>query len=541
MKRDLKALQDKVFDVAIVGGGIYGCAAAWDAALRGMTVALIEKEDFGGATSANSLKTIHGGLRYLQTLDLKRFRESVRERRLLMRIAPHLVHPLPVAMPTYGHFMKGPEVMFAGLLANDILSGDRNWGMESQKRLPNGRVISRDECLRRVPGIDPHRVNGAATWTDAMVYSSERMTLAYVQSAVSQGAVAANCVKAVEVLQENGKVSGIRVQDALTGETFDIRSRSVLNTAGAWVERWSGEKHLFRLSTAMNLVVKRKLLEGNAAGITAPYEYTLPGGGAHKGRHVLFMSPWREYTIVGTYHRPYEGDPDALSVSEAEVADFLKEVNAGYPGDPIGLDEVGFVHKGFLPMDGVNPKTGEVMLTKHYRFSQAGPQGLISLAGVKYTTARDVAQKAIGRVAKQVPGPWKRCATAKTRLVGGAIDSFDHFLSDVEAQAPAGSATHLARCYGTEVRAILAYPAELLKPVTGSDEVLQAEVVHAVREEMAQRLADVILRRTDLGSGAYPGDTTVTAVAELMAAELGWDTTRIAQEIEHTRGKYFRA
>ncbi|MCK5146651.1 glycerol-3-phosphate dehydrogenase/oxidase [bacterium] len=541
MKRDLKALQNTVFDVVIVGGGIYGCAAAWDASLRGMKVALIEKGDFGGATSSNSLKTIHGGLRYLQTLDLKRFRESVRERKILMKIAPHLVHPLPVAMPTYGHFMKGPEVMFAGLMANDVLSCDRNIGMDTQKHLPNGKVISREECLKRVPGIDPARVNGAATWTDAMVYSSERLTLAYVQSAVSRGAIAANYVQALGIIEENGRAAGVKVKDSLTGEEFEIKARSVLNTSGAWVEQLADQKDLFKLSTAMNIIVKRHLLKGNAAGITAPYEYTLPGGGTNKGRHVLFVSPWREYTIIGTYHRPYIGDPDKMTVTREEVEAFLKEVNAGYPGDPISIDEVTFVHKGFLPMDGVNPETGEVNLCKHYKFAHAGSgtEGLITLAGVKYTTARDVAMKAIDRVAHTISGSWKSCATASTRLYGGEIDSFESFASDVKSKAPAGSAEHLAKCYGTAAYSLLSYPSDLLDIVPGSAEVLKAEIVHSVRQEMAVTLADIILRRTDLGSGEYPGDETLKAVAKIMGSELDWNKSRIAKEIESTRSRYF--
>jgi len=543
MKRDLNKLQKTEFDVIIVGGGVYGCAAAWDASLRGMKVALIEKGDFGGATSANSLKTIHGGLRYLQTLDLKRFRESVRERKLLMKIAPHLVHPLPVAMPTYGHFMKGPEVMFAGLLANDVLSCDRNMGMDAQKRLPNGRVISGEQCMKRVPGIDPARVNGAATWTDAMVYSSERMTLAYVQSAVEEGAVAANYVRAAGVIERDGRVAGVKVEDALSGEAFEIKARSVLNTSGAWVEQLANQKDLFNRSTAMNIIVKRRLLKEGAAGITAPYQYALPGGGTNKGRHVLFMSPWREYTIIGTYHRPYTGDPDAMTVTREEVECFLKEVNAGYPGDPISIDEVSFVHKGFLPMDGVNPKTGEVSLAKHYKFAQpdSGPKGLVTLAGVKYTTARDVAMKAVNRIARLVPGSWKRCATAKVRLFGGEIDSFDAHLSALYAKAPAASAAHLAKCYGTAAGDILSYPADLLHPVPGSAEVLKAEVLHAVHQEMAMTLADVVLRRTDLGSGEQPSDETLKAVANLMARELGWDAERIAKEIAQTQSLYFKA
>ncbi|MBC7188224.1 MAG: FAD-dependent oxidoreductase, partial [Calditrichaeota bacterium] len=366
MKRDLNALAATEFDLLIVGGGIYGATVAWEASLRGLSVALIERGDFASGTSANSLKIIHGGLRYLQHLDIKRVRESVRERRILLAIAPHLVHPLPCVMPTYGHLMKGKEVMRLGLLANDLFSFDRNHLGDPDKWIPAGRVISRKQVLELLPGIDPAGVTGGACWTDAQMYNSERMTLAFLLSAASQGAQLANYVEAVSLASDKGVVRGVHARDVLSGDTFEVRAKLVVNAAGGWVNELLAASGLqpvpFQLSTAMNIIVRKQLLNGYAAGVYGRFTYPTPGGRTHAGRHVLFMAPWRGYTIIGTFHRPYVDNKVHLHVTEQEIEQFLTEVNSAYPGGEISRDDIVFVHKGFLPMDGINGKTGEVQL-----------------------------------------------------------------------------------------------------------------------------------------------------------------------------------
>lgn len=193
MKRNLEELSNTQFDVLVIGGGIYGACVAYEATLRGLSVALVEKQDFCGATSANSLKTIHGGLRYLQHADFKRMRESIYERRTLMKIAPHLVHPLPVLVPTYGHGLKGIEAMTVALKINDLVSCDRNLGLpDPQKHIPTGRTLSPTECLNTLPGISADGLTGGAIFHDAQVYNSERLVLAYLQSATQLGLRVAN-------------------------------------------------------------------------------------------------------------------------------------------------------------------------------------------------------------------------------------------------------------------------------------------------------------------------------------------------------------
>jgi len=555
MKRDLNKLSQTEYDLVIIGSGIYGSAIAWDATLRGLSVALIDKGDFGSATSANSLKIVHGGLRYLQELDFRRMRESVRERRILMRIAPHLVHPLPCVMPTYGHLMKGKEVMRVGMLMNDLISFDRNRLDDPEKTIPGGRVLSKGECLQLAPGVDGKRVTGGVFWHDAQTYNSERLALSFVLSASKAGAQVANYVEATEFLRRRGRIDGVKARDVITGNELDIRARVVVNASGGWVDKVLGltdgnvlEKRL-NLSTAMNLVVSREVLPGCAVGITSRFRYERVGGKVYRGRRVLFVTPWRHYTLVGTYHRPYSGDPDALRVTEEEIQTFLDEVNGAYPGAPICREEVSFFHKGFLPMEGVDGKTGEVKLTKHYRICDHsrddGIDGLISVVGVKYTTARNVAEKTVDIAFKKLGKKSPKCTSHVTPLAGGDIGRFEDFLSGATAKIPKGLNSevirHLVHNYGSEYQCILEYGkkhSEYGKTVPGSSEVLMAEVFHAVREEMAQKLADVILRRTDLGSGGHPGDAALKGCAGVMAKELGWSKNRMKKELEEVNRVY---
>ena len=552
MRRDTTVLANKDFDVIVVGAGIYGAAVAWDAVCRGLRVALIDKGDFGGRTSSNSLKIMHGGLRYLQQLDFKRMRESVRERMISMRIAPHLVHPLGCVMPTYGHMMKGKEVMFVGLLMNDIISLDRNQLGDPEKTIPMGRVISRDECLRLIPGIDANRITGGAFWTDAQVYNTERYILSFILSSVERGTVAANYVGAESLLLRKGRVEGVKAVDMLTGDKWDIRARMVINTCGGWVDDILQEVNKdysrVNLSTAMNLVINRKLLPECAAGIVAKFEHKRSNGSVYQGTRVLFMTPWRNVTLVGTYHLPFNRTPDTLCVTEGEIQTFLKEVNTAFKEDPVLRKDISFFYKGFLPYDGVNEKTGEVILTKHYsmhdHLKEEGLEGIITVVGVKFTTARDVAERAVDLVFKKLGKKSPPCETTSTPLFGGEIELFDDFLADASDRSSVVSPDvirHLIFNYGSKYTCIVENGTEntdLYELVQGSSEVIKAEVVHGIREEMALKLTDIVLRRTDLGSAGNPGDQALKTCAEIMAGELGWDNNKIQEELEEAKGIY---
>ena len=557
MKRDLNELSKHEYDVVIIGAGIYGVNAAWDAALRGLKVALIDKGDFGCATSSNSLKTIHGGIRYLQTLDFKRMRESIRERMIMMKIAPNLVYPLRVVMPTYSYKMKSRPAMMMATLMNDIVGFDRNQLDDPAKYMPASFTVPKKEVQDYIPGYTKYNLNGAAVWYDCQCYNTERLLLSFVMSAAEKGAQVANYVKANGFLKDGDRITGVKAQDALSGNKFDIRAKMVINNAGPWVDdvlmNLNGKlpDQKFKLSTALNLIVNRKLMD-NAAGLSGPYQYIHQDGSVYKAHRILFFAPWRDYTIIGTNHLVYNGKQEDYKITEAEIQDFLAAVNQAYPGANIKREEVTFFHGGFLPMAQQNPETGEVGLEKHYKIcdhqQDFGVDGLISVVGVKYTTARDVAQKTVDLVYKKLGKEAPKCQTEDIPLYGGNIERFKDFVDNAVESKLYGLdekvMTHLSQNYGTAYNEILNYGAQdkkWIELVPNSAEVLKAEVLHGVREEMAQKLSDVVLRRTDLGTAVNPGEVALKEAAKIMAAELGWDEARMKREIEEVQQIYMPA
>jgi glycerol-3-phosphate dehydrogenase len=556
MKRDLSRLQGEPFDVVIIGGGIYGVCTAWDAALRGLSVVLIEKGDFGGATSSNSLKIIHGGLRYLQHADFKRMRESIVERGHLMRIAPHLVHPLPCVMPTYGHALKSKEVMAVALLINDLIGFDRNRIARSQ-HIPNGRVISKKEILDIVPGLAETGLTGGAVWYDCQVANSERMLLSILHSAVAAGAVAANYVEMVGLQKNGDRVTGVKVRDTMSGDEFVIQSKLAINNSGPWVNsilhNLNGRyvQPQIGLSAAMNLVVKRKIFSKYAVGLWSKKQFKDTDAVVSKGGRLFFITPWKDYTLVGTTHVHYEGAPGDFKIRESDIVNFMNEVNDAYPPANLKREDVSFFYGGLLPSDGVNPQTGDVKLLKTYRIVdhqiENGLEGMISIYGVKYTTARDVAEKTVDYVFKKFGMTAPACQTSSRPVYGGNVENYEEFLRVEKGKSSKlgkDVIEQLISNHGSAYRKIVRYAeenSELAERVLPSSKTIKAEVIHAVRDEMALKLSDVVRRRTELGSAECPADAALKTCAQLMAAELGWNAARIQKEIEETKKIYVPA
>jgi glycerol-3-phosphate dehydrogenase len=556
MRRDLSALGSETFDLVIVGGGIYGATIAWDATLRGLSVALVEKGDFGAGTSFNNFKTIHGGLRYIQHADFRRMRESIRERRTLLKIAPHLVHPLAFLVPTYKTLKQSRFAMKLALLANDIASFDRNRLSDPEKFLPGGRLISRSECLEWAPGVKTDGLTGGAVWYDAHMHNSDRVNLSFLLSAAKAGAQVANHLEAVDFMKDGNRVRGIKARDRLGNETFHIRGRVVLNAAGPWVDRvlslLGGEDRPpnFHFSKALNLVT-RHVIDDVAVGVACKHVHRDRDAVIGKGSRFLFLVPWRGHCLIGTNHTHYKGVPDELEATEEEVQQLLDDINEGYPAAGLRREDVRLVHRGILPM--VPPRAGDmdgVTLEKQFQIidhRKEGLGGLLTVVGVKYTTARDVAEKAVDRVFDSLEKKPPRSRSAETPLYGGNIERFSTYLEDVLAESPSGLdaevCRHLVKTYGSSYREILGYIKESPKnsqTVTGDSPVLRAEIIHAVREEQALDLASVVLRRTELGSAGHPGRACLETVAEIMAGELGWDRSKIDVELGTTEEIYRR-
>src|SRR5688572_20459429 len=305
MKRNLERLANQAFDVLVIGGGIHGAVAAWDAVLRGLSVALIDRGDFGSATSQNSLKTIHGGLRYLQDGNLSRIRTMARERTTWMKIAPHLIHPLTCLTPTRQKLSRSRLVLGIALTANDLLSFDRNYLADSEKNLPNGKIISQRELAQLLPGYDVSTSTGAAVWHDAQIFNSERLLLEFILSAVNEDAEVANYVEAIGFSQQGNRITGLQAKDVQSGQVFEIQSKVVVNCAGAWIDNLLGKASLrseYATSVAMNIVLDQ-VWSGVGAGLPSrPVDGGLP--------QILFFVPWRNKTMIGTWHIPWNAAPD---------------------------------------------------------------------------------------------------------------------------------------------------------------------------------------------------------------------------------------
>ncbi len=525
------------FDLLVVGAGIYGATIAWDATLRGLSVALIDRSDFGAATSANSLKTVHGGLRSLQRGALREMRSFIRDRRALLRVAPHLVEPMRFAVPTTRGLSRHRLAMRAALVLNDLVSADRNRGLDPARYLAPGRVVSLADFLAQDAGIDPSGITGAAIWTDAQMYSSDRLLLGFVQSAVARGAVAVNYMEAVSLRRSATRVVGATLRDTLSGRTGEVEARVVVNAAGAWAPTLSASGGSRRapvaLAKAMNLVTR----------LPAPSQAL---GATDQGRF-FFRVPWRGISIFGTSQDPFNHAPDDLRAGDRiDVDRLLANVNAAFPGARVGIDDVTLVHRGLLPSAGL--RRGEVLLAKssHVWDHRAdGIEGLITVVGVRYTTARSTAAGVVDLVHRHLGLEPPPCRTADTPLVGGHVDSIDRLLAESAADRttplPARARERLARAYGAGYRSVLERITRdpgLARPLDGADGVTAGELVHAVEEEMAVTLADALVRRTEAGTAAWPGDAAVGAAAGIMAGRLGWDQARVSREIEGLRTLY---
>ncbi len=550
MNRDIASLQSKEFDLLVVGGGIYGACAVWDAAQRGLSVALVEKGDFSQATSANSYKIVHGGIRYLQQGDLRLVCRSSAERSALLRIAPHLVEPLPVVIPTYGHGMKGKEVLRAGFAAYDLLTIGKNRGItDPDRRIPWGRFFSRAEVLELYPELTQERLTGGALMHDGQMYNPPRLAVAFIRSAAAAGACIANYCGVERFVREGDRVVGVEATDFATGENVRIRASVVLNTTGPWADALlkSGleeppEQKPPSFSRDVALVLDRPY----------PHRYGLACSAETKdakalvdrgGRHLFFL-PWRESSLIGVWHKVFKGSPDDITVSSEEIEEFLREANDAYPGLRASVDEVSTVITGLILFgDEDQDETAHNFAKRSWLVDHAkqhGLDGLITQIGVRATTARKSAADVVDLALRKLGRQPVACRTDTTPIWGGAIPAVGALTQEVLEAHPdldARALRSVVRNYGSEFQRVLAYgesEPELLSPL-GDSSVLRAEVIHAVSEEMALTLQDIVLRRTDLGTAVGPTDEALSECAALLARELGWDSERTEAEIEATR------
>jgi glycerol-3-phosphate dehydrogenase len=553
MRRNVSALAEREYDLIIIGGGIFGICAAWDATLRGLSVALVERGDFGHATSANHFKIVHGGIRYLQHADLYRIRESNLERNVLLRTAPHLVHPLPFVIPTYGHGMQGKEALTAGLWLYNLITFDRNRGLrDPQRRIPRARFISRQECLEMSPHLEHRGLTGAAVFHEGQMYNPTRLSLSYLRSAVESGADAANHLEVTGFVRDRDRVFGVEAQDRLSGDGLEIRGRVVLNAAGPWAGHLLGIHMGLRLRPApffsrdAYFVVGRRLVGDYA--LAAQGKTKDPDALLSRGHRHLFLVPWRDYTLIGVWHVVHNGAPDEFTVTEEDLQGFLDEINEANPSLGLTLKDVSMWNAGLTLFGENEPGATDLSYGKRSLIidhaKDHGLEGLVTLIGVRFTTARGVATKAINLVFEKLGRKLPKSATAVTPIYGGQIECFDEFLHQATEQRPPGLCAEVMPAmlhnHGSAYPEVLKYIDEnpTWVETVGTSKVIKAEVVHAVRKEMAQKLGDVVFRRTDLGTGEHPGEAALRTCAGLMAAELEWDEGRVQKELAEVRAVF---
>ena len=516
-------------------------------------MALIERGDFSHATSANHFKVVHGGIRYLQHGDVRRARESSRERSALLRIAPHLASPLPIVIPSYGGGLRGKTILRLGFSTFDLLTFDRNRGLKGvDQRIPRSWTLSREEILAEFPSLPKRALSGGAVFYDGQVYSPPRLAVSFLRSAVETGAQAANYMEATSFLVAGDRVSGVCAADVRSGKTLDIRARVVLNAAGPWaaslletlpvpsVAGFPDGRPVFSRDVA--LVVNRhppSTRYGLAITTgTRDADALMDRGGRH-----LFLLPWCGRTLVGVWHSMHSGETDDVSVSSTEISEYIAEANSVLPGLELNARDVSAVNSGLTLFEGHDPETGLHRFGKQSILVDHEPHGLcglITLVGVRATMARGTAERAVDLVLRKLGRPPVRSRTLWQPIFGGDAPDRTALRVEIETSAPQLSpevVDGLARNYGSRYADVLDFgrsdPA--LLETLGEGTVLAAEVVHAVDREMALDLEDVVLRRTDLGTAGDPGDAALLSCARIMGGLLGWSDEAQTQHVERTR------
>ena len=475
MQRDLDGLTARTFDVLVVGGGICGLTIAYDCAQRGLAVALIERHDFGSGASFNHLRTIHGGLRYLQTLDFSRARESVNERRAIARIAPTAVRPLQFILPLSPSLTQGALAVRTGFLLDRLVSRHRNDDVPEALRLPVGRVVGSSEMPNGLGVAKNGRtVVHAAAWYDYVTTDADRLTLSWAVAAANHGTSLANYLEASELVVEGGRAIGVRAIDRQSRRSLDISARLVVNATGGAVDRLLGASGLSSgvpMLKAMNLVTSR------------PAPEVAIGGRGPSGR-TLFMVPWKGRALFGTWESPRPCAPDDTSIRPEEAGLFLAEINHAFPTLSLAPGDVTLVHRGVVPAivraDGRAVLEGHEQVCDH---ADRGVEGLITVAGTKYTTARAVAQRVTNRILNKLGRPPVPCRTAETPLPFS----------------------------------------------TGTTDVLLPQ---AARDEMVMTLEDAVVRRTPIGALGRPARDVLNHAAAIVGDSLGWDASRRLAEIQ---------
>jgi glycerol-3-phosphate dehydrogenase len=530
----LQAIQEHPFDVVVVGGGITGAGVALDAASRGYSVALLERNDFGEGTSSRSSKMVHGGLRYLQNFDLGLVREALLERQLLVQLAPHLVYPTPFLVPALGEGRRDRRIGI-GLNMYDVMATSRIGRGRSQRSEHSGeadfwspdrhRTISGEEAAELIPALAPMEPSSAYLFYDCQT-DDVRLVLTVLGEAERFGAVVLNRAEVIEVLDEEGHADGVAFREAESGARIELRADNVVNATGVWADRIRPEELLaeeeiprIRPSRGTHVTLSTEQLDIGTAACIVPAA----------GERTIFALPWYGRVLVGTTDNDYEGNIDHVPPSGDDVEYLLEAVNA-YFGTDVGPDDLTGAYAGVRPLVSTGDPKKSVDISRRAELYETS-SGMLTITGGKLTTFRRMAAQVVDRITERDG----RDAESRTDDIPLGMAARPDDL-ETSVGLPDGATDQLAFRYGHAARAVLDLCEErpgLAEPIVPGHPDLLAEVVIAARHEQARSVADVLLRRTRLGLVAAPElrdpDATL-AVARLLGEELGWSESRVAAE-----------
>jgi glycerol-3-phosphate dehydrogenase len=515
-----KRLGEEKFDLVVIGGGVVGCGTALDAATRGLRVALVEARDLASGTSSRSSKLFHGGLRYLEQLELGLVREALRERELMLtRLAPHLVKPVSFLYPLTHRLWERPYTA-AGLFLYDTMGGARS--------VPGQKHLTRAGSLRMVPALKRGALIGGVRYYDAQA-DDARHTMTVARTAAQYGAVVRTSTQVVEFLREADRVSGVRVRDVEDGREAEIDANAVVNCTGVWtdeLQRLSGSRGRFRVraSKGVHIVVPRDRIVSES-GLILRTE-----------KSVLFVIPWRNHWILGTTDTDWHLDLAHPAATKNDIDYILEHVNAVL-ATPLTHDDIEGVYAGLRPLlAGESEETSK--LSREHAVARVAP-GLVAIAGGKYTTYRVMAADAVNAASVDLPGRLQPSITDQVPLVGAdgyhaLVNQADHL--GAQAGLHPYRVRHLLDRYGSLVREVLDQAKrrpELLRPIEHAPDYLAVEAVYAASHEGALHLEDVLARRTRIAI-EYPhrGVDCAEQVARLMGEVLGWSEETIAREVK---------
>ena len=523
----LAGLDGAALDAVVIGGGMAGAGVARDLALRGASVALFEKGDFASGTSSKSSKLIHGGLRYLELGDFKLVRESLREKKTLERLAPHLVRPLPFLVPIYRGAPRGLITVRIGMWLYDLLTPG--------KTTERYGVLRPVDALTMEPSVRAEDLRGAGYYFDDLLLYPERLCLENVLSAARHGARAFNYCEVEEFVHGRRGIEGVKVRDLLSGQVQLVRATTIVNCAGPWVDRVRAmakvadrSPRVVRTTKGIHCLLPR--MTDRAVYLSA------------RDERMIFVIPWREFSLVGTTDTDFEGDPDRLWATREEVTYLLEEVAKVLPDKRATFDNVSYTYAGVRPLS-FEPGASASKVSRDHKVIPEGPDGrFFSVTGTKLTCFRSLAED----VGNRVMGALGRRLASRTAQL--ALDGTDEGVGKIEARVwmdvseemaatglSRGTLRTLVETYGRAYPRVLELGRKLpdgFERLCPSNPEIVAQLHHALREELAVSLQDVLLRRTGIGQSRCQGLDCAESIAGRMAELGGWSKRRLDAELE---------